>query len=774
MTRNKRLTTAEKAIDSGELTPLQIWLPATVDVAQLRTEFSAWATDKRFYNSTGVALEDECLHVLSLFALSANLTIYRSKKANEVYKDGSGIVTRLTELGYHSASRDQLYKQFGKSYAKHIDFLTEHNYVEWYSFYDEEGLKSDGTDLFSPAPVRKNYPYQAKTSRAGRGSYISRIAGESGDGVPKSYRLKRPHTVDTTDFDVIVPVVLGAKYSAKAHRFYDKNKQVFLRRRTKYNQARQQLAAHVDSLIKHVDMVALEAFLRAESEVQEMPAVWSLCYVDMLRQGIITFENLCCEFGNRMHTPLTNIATALRQFFTYGSQAYVLDIRCSQFVLASYLFEYPEQCFRLLTKSGAIDAAEVRYVLDELHTAYEADKKIRQFCADVRTKDLYAHTAEVLGLGARKKGKDLWFGAFFSATGECTAAKNQLRPLCGSLLDVTGQLNAPLERKDKEKRNLMPRLLQLLEQELMIGGVATRLLKLTDTPFFLVHDSVQSDQQVIRLAGEVLVGVYADADLPMAPYNIETIDADGKATKTLIETNATRSTDTDMAAKAAGGCTESLTRPQNTLHAKSGQSDNISGDESRPAAMLPQRAEGRAEQLYHDAGRPAANESIPEDFSSSVQLQEGLAGQYDEADNGLWQVPGPDYSRDLRAGPATSAGPDTVADAVALHEDAADGGGQLPDERQAFNLLGMVADAGFDDHMDIVDAGRPTAGPDPAEPTRKPETLVVQDPRVALLTENELAGYKAATFPEYYLDDIDEKRESQARAELVRRNNARQ
>ncbi|RFP66404.1 hypothetical protein D0N36_03385 [Hymenobacter lapidiphilus] len=624
MTHNKRLTTAEKAINSGALTPLQIWLPATVDVIKFRDEFSTWVANKRFYNGSGVALEDECLHILSLFALSANLTIYRSKKASEVYKDGSGIVTRLTELGYHSASRDQLYKQFGKSYAKHIDFLTENNYIKWYDFYDPERLASDGTDIFGPAPLKKNYTYEAKTTRAGRGSYISKVAGESGDGVPKSYRLKRPHTVDTTDFDVIVPVVLGAKYSAKAHRFYAKSKQVYLRRRANYSRTRQLLAAHVDTLIKHVDMVALEVFLRSENEIQAMPAVWSLYYVDMLRQGLISYENLCCDFGNRMHTPLTNIATMLRQFFTSGSQAYSLDIRCSQFVLASYLFEYPEQCFRLLTKSGAIDSATVRYVLDELHTAYQADEKIRQFCTDVRTKDLYAHTAEALGLASRKDGKDLWFGAFFSATGECNSAKKQLRPLYGSLLDVTGQLNAPLEGKGKEKRNYMPRLLQLLEQELMIGGLATRLLKLTDTPFFLVHDSVQSDEQVIRLAGEVLVQVYADADLPMAPYNIETMDADGRATKALIEL--------------------------------------------------------------------AADETVATHATEVIASASGVE-----------------------------------VDDTPLYE----------------RLLSMSADDTFTDHDDFLPVGRPVADPAPEASTRKPKTLVDEDPRVAQLTPLQLREYRS-------------------------------
>ncbi|KAA9327237.1 hypothetical protein F0P96_18565 [Hymenobacter busanensis] len=509
--------------------------------ATFRQQFQRWiaAEQPTFETGKGAFLEDECLHLFSTLALTAGLTIYRSKRSADTFKDGSKAVTKQTALGYTGLSRDNLRQQFGNGYAKYIEFLRTHNYLQVYEFYDKEGLISTGDDLFGVAPVKRNYSYKAKGhKKANTGSYIGKNSSSSEQGMPKHYRLHNDHALPTENgsFDVLYSVEMGPKYSHKAHRYYTKLKDQTLARRAGFPKHRQVLAEYVDTLVRNVDFEDMEAWLRTTTDqMQDMPPVWSLYYVDLLRQGIIQYENLSCGFGHRLHTPLTNIATELRRFFKVdGSPVASLDIRCSQFVLASYLFEYPEQCYQLLTADGDMPTATVSYVLDTLHAAYNADPKIRQYCHDVRTQDLYAHTAAELGLSDRGTGKNLWFGAFFSMPGEFEHTKQKLRPLYGTLLDVTSALNGPGEG-DTEKRNLMPMMLQRLEQQLIIEGVAARLLDAGIGPFATIHDSIHTNATSVDAVISALQATYTDAGLPVPTFKVETEDEQGAFIKQLIE-----------------------------------------------------------------------------------------------------------------------------------------------------------------------------------------------------------------------------------------------
>ncbi|UOQ99862.1 hypothetical protein MUN81_10265 [Hymenobacter sp. 5317J-9] len=540
MTQLKRKSTAEKAFDNGTLTPLRVWLPATVNVATFRSQFQAWVAAETiiFENGQGVFLEDECLHLFSTLGLTAYMHQYRSQRFADTYKDGTPAVTKLTTLGYTGLSWDRLRQQFGNSYGKYLEFLRTHRYLQVYNFYDAEGLASDGTDLFGVAPTKRNYTYQQKGhKKANTGSYIGKKAGSKEEGLPKQYRLHNDHALENAvGFDAIYPIKLGLKYSYKAHKFYTKEKASTLRKRATHSPHRQRMAEYVDSLLRNVDYAGMEAWLRAKTgTIQEMSPVWSLYYADQLRQGIVQFENLSDDFGHRLHTPLTNMPTELRRFYRPNdNQVYSMDIRCSQFVLAAYLFKYPEQCFKLLTENGDMDPATVRYVLDTLHAAYVADEKVRQFCYDAIHTDLYATTATELGLKDRAAGKNLWFGAFFSTTGEFASVKRQLGRLYGSLLIVTSKLNDP-KPGSNVKQNLMPMMLQLLEQRLLIEGVANHLTVTYDGVFGSVHDSIHIDEAGIPHAAAALGAVFTAASLPVPPYKIEGTDDQGNETKTLVE-----------------------------------------------------------------------------------------------------------------------------------------------------------------------------------------------------------------------------------------------
>jgi hypothetical protein len=540
MTIKKRPSTAEKALAAGTLQPLRVWLPATVNVAIFRTQFQDWVAAEHitFENGQAELLEDECLHLFATLGLTAYLTIYRSKRSSDTFQDSSKAVTKLTGLGYTGLSWDRLRQQFGNSYGKYLEFLRTHGYLDVYHFYDMEGLASKGDDPFDVPPTKRNYTYQQKGhKKANTGSYIGKKAGSKEEGHPKQYRLHNDHALETAiGFDAIYPVELGIKYSYKAHKFYAKEKAQILLKRADYSVHRQRMAEYVDTLLRNVDYAGMEAWLRATTRgVNEMSPVWSLYYADQLRQGQVQFENLCDAFGHRLHTPLTSMATLLRRFYRpNGNQVYSLDIRCSQFVLAAYLFEYPEQCFQLLTENGDMDAATVRYVLDTLHAAYQADDKVRRFCYDAMHTDLYATTATELGLSGRPAGKDLWFGAFFSTTGIFAQPKHQLGQLYGSLLTVTSGLNDPLPGSTVQ-RKLMPKMLQLLEQRLLIEGVAKRLTETYDGEFATIHDSIHTEQAGIPYATRAFEVVFAAANLPTPPYKIETTDDNGRETKTLVE-----------------------------------------------------------------------------------------------------------------------------------------------------------------------------------------------------------------------------------------------
>ena len=540
MTHLKRLTTAEKAIANGDIQPLRLWLPATVNIDTFRTQFQVWVAAEHitFELGHGAFLEDECLHLFSTLALTAYLTVYRSKRSSDTFKDGSPAVTYLTGLGYTGRSRNRLRSQFGNSYGKYLEFLRTHGYLSVYHYYDMDGLTSDGNDIFGVAPAKRNYPYKQKGhKRANTGSYIGKKAGSKEEGHPKQYRLHNDHALEEViGFDAIYPVELGPKYSYKAHKYYAKAKAEILKKRACHSTHRQRMAEYVDTLLKHVDYVGMEAWLRTTiGEVNEMLPVWSLYYADQLRQGIAKFENLCDNFGHRCHTPLTSMPTALRRFYRPGGhQVYSLDIRTSQFVLAAYLFEYPEQCYKLLTENSDMDAATVRYVLDTLHAAYQADEKVRRFCHDVRHTDLYATTATELESKDRKAGKDMWFGAFFSATGEFAHDKFRLGKLYGSLLEVTSKLNDP-KPGSSGKQNLMPMMLQLLEQRLLIEGLARKLTETYKGVFATIHDSIHITEAGLAPAAQALKAVMAAAGLPVPTYKIETTDDHGNETKTLVE-----------------------------------------------------------------------------------------------------------------------------------------------------------------------------------------------------------------------------------------------
>ncbi|MBF9236611.1 hypothetical protein I2I05_04305 [Hymenobacter sp. BT683] len=540
MTIKKRFSTAEKALAAGTLQPLRVWLPATVNVAMFRTQFQDWVAAEQitFENGQAEFLEDECLHLFATLGLTAYLTIYRSKRSSDTFQDGSKAVNRLTGDAYTGISRKLLRQQFSNNYGKYLEFLRTHRYLEVYHYYDMEGLASKGDDPFDVPPTKRNYSYEPKGhKRANTGSYIGMKAGDKGEGHPKHYRLHNDHALEeVVGFDAIRPVELGAKYSYKAHKHYAKEKAQILRKRAGHSVHRQRLAEYVDTLVRNVDYVGMEAWLRATADdVNEMSPVWSLYYADQLRQGQVQFENLCDDFGHRLHTPLTNMVTGLRRFYRpNGNQVYSLDIRCSQFVLAAYLFEYPEQCFQLLTKNGDMDAATVRYVLGTLHAAYQADDKVRRFCYDAVHTDLYATTATELGLPGRSTGKDLWFGAFFSTTGVFAQPKYQLGQLYGSLLTVTSGLNDPLPGSIVQ-RKLMPKMLQLLEQRLLIEGVAKRLTETYDGEFATIHDSIHTELAGIPYATRAFEAVFAAANLPTPPYKIETTDDNGLETKTLVE-----------------------------------------------------------------------------------------------------------------------------------------------------------------------------------------------------------------------------------------------
>lgn len=690
MTHLKRLTTAEKAIANGDIQPLRVWLPATVNVDTFRAQFQTWITTEHvsFEVGQGEFLEDECLHLFSTLALTAYLTVYRSKRSSDTFKDGTQAVGYLTGLGYTGLSRDRLRSQFGNSYGKYLEFLRTHGYLSVYSFYDMAALASDGSDLFGVAPKKRNYTYKQKGhKKANTGSYIGKDAGSQDKGQPKHYRLHNDHALETVvGFDAIRPVELGAKYSYKAHKHYAKAKAEILRKRANHSPHRQRMAEYVDTLLRNVDYAGMEAWLRTTTEeVNEMSPVWSLYYADQLRQGIAQFENLCDDFGHRLHTPLTSMATPLRLFYRPdGDQVHSLDIRCSQFVLAAYLFEYPEQCYKLLTENGDMDAATVRYVLGTLHAAYQADEKVRRFCHDVRHTDLYQTTATDLNLKDRAAGKDMWFGAFFSTSGEFAALKWKLGQLYGTLLDVTSELNDP-KPSSSMKQNLMPRTLQLLEQRLIIEGVAKQLTETYEDVFATIHDSVHTTEAGIPHAAKALVAVMSEAGLPTPPYKIETTDEHGNETKILVNpspSHAPTAPTQDRSPEISTGRDQRPEQPSHSAHAEFESWDGHD-NEPGPAAGAPEATEGpRHEPLALDAGRLDGVADVPQqDLPGPVQLQEGVAGQHDEDRTALWPLRGTDGGGGVLAGPGAPAGLNQLEAPVEAHQDAADGGRQSTGSR---------------------------------------------------------------------------------------------
>lgn len=214
------------------------------------------------------------------------------------------------------------------------------------------------------------------------------------------------------------------------------------------------------------------------------------------------------EFGYRLHSPLTNIRSALRNLLTYnGLQLASVDINNSQPYLSTLLFnpsfwDLTDTIDVLTHNSIGMEYTDIFSNLSLTNSFIMLCKKMRtcinsdvhRYTKLVASGKFYEYLAEKTGTGVtdRSKLKAAIFQVLFTDNRyigqELAAPKRKFQELFPDVY----KLFSLIKRKEK---STLPKLLQRIESHIILLVVTKRIAKeKPNLPIFTIHDSIVTIQ----------------------------------------------------------------------------------------------------------------------------------------------------------------------------------------------------------------------------------------------------------------------------------------
>jgi hypothetical protein len=208
-------------------------------------------------------------------------------------------------------------------------------------------------------------------------------------------------------------------------------------------------------------------------------------------------------FGNRLHSPLTNIRSELRNLLTYNKlQLVSIDINNSQPYLSTLLFNPSFWAFTdiadvLTHNSIGISLKEIfnSSVIDSFimickESRSRVDSDVHTYTEIVKSGRFYEYMAKQMktGISDRSKLKAAIFQVLFTDNRyigqEQAAPKRKFRDIFPDVYNLFSLI------KRKQKIN-MPKLLQRIESHIVLSVITQRIaIEKPDLPIFTIHDSI--------------------------------------------------------------------------------------------------------------------------------------------------------------------------------------------------------------------------------------------------------------------------------------------
>jgi hypothetical protein len=261
------------------------------------------------------------------------------------------------------------------------------------------------------------------------------------------------------------------------------------------------------------------------------------------------YFNVCDTFGNRFHSPLTNLKSWIRQLISYNGKQYMnVDIVNSQFAIFANIIEYPEQIKKLLAKTewkshngktimplndilDTITVAKTEYfewkfeeycqnndisnlTAEELEVIREDMNHFQKFAKSARDGKLYEDIAGILNKD-RTYGKTTAMKIIFGDENQFYQLKKKLFGEYGDVIKIAGLLNG-----NKECVSCLPKLLQTVEATIVMN-IISRFRKKTDNPTLSIHDSWILAVEDLEIFMEVYKEYMAEIGLPEFLMKVE-------------------------------------------------------------------------------------------------------------------------------------------------------------------------------------------------------------------------------------------------------------
>jgi hypothetical protein len=192
-----------------------------------------------------------------------------------------------------------------------------------------------------------------------------------------------------------------------------------------------------------------------------------------------------CEFG-RVHTNLTNLRSGLRQYLKHRGRPLVnLDIRNSQPLV-----------FALL--------------LREAYQGQPIPDDVRLYIELVQAGRFYEHLMEASSIKPERRAR--FKAEFFGSTFFCR--NDPVKPEARTFGQVFPNVYATIRAAKAQEHADLAHRLQRVESGLMIGGVATRLMReLPDTWIGTVHDSILMTEDRAESVKAIMLAEFARVGL---------------------------------------------------------------------------------------------------------------------------------------------------------------------------------------------------------------------------------------------------------------------
>lgn len=235
----------------------------------------------------------------------------------------------------------------------------------------------------------------------------------------------------------------------------------------------QSLEAHVNETLKQKP----EAF-------EEHIAIW--INLSRLKEGFYFFSNPKDSFGERLHTPFTNLKKEYRKFIRIkGSDTVELDFKNSQLFFLACICINPKAAYEILLP-GWKETLGLEHYTGAFEKCYEKRKDFKLFVKKSLDGQIYEYIQSELkkqGINFdREKTKDTVFKCIFSDDKVNKKIKEKIGKVFPTIVELSNVLNS-------NQKKLLPKLMQRFESRIVIDRIAKAVIEKGLGPVLTVHDS---------------------------------------------------------------------------------------------------------------------------------------------------------------------------------------------------------------------------------------------------------------------------------------------